>query len=155
ASKNKVRTMKKKPSSQSAFFNFRVLFLLCSVGALLMLVAFGALPGGPTRPHPSGQAQANGLAQAPASSAKDALRASAIPATKLSGPQATSAFYLGVSRAAAAKQSESPNGATLTTDQEDYEPYTYVYITGTGFAPGETVNMIVVQLSPNPASYEP
>src|SRR5439155_22656938 len=64
-------------------------------------------------------------------------------------------FYLRVSRAASAAQSESPNEATLTTDQEDYQPYTYVYITGTGFTPGETVNMIVVQLSPNPASYEP
>src|SRR5262249_29101220 len=37
----------------------------------------------------------------------------------------------------------------------DYEPYTYVYMTGTGFSPGETVNMVVVQLSPNPASYAP
>ena len=64
-------------------------------------------------------------------------------------------FNLATSRAASASQSELPNEATLTTDQEDYQPYTYVYITGTGFAPGETVNMIVVQLSPNPASYEP
>src|SRR5256714_14453628 len=82
-------------------------------------------------------------------------RASAIAATKLSGLRATEVFNLATTRAASASQSELPNEATLTTDQEDYQPYTYVYITGTGFAPGETVNMIVVQLSPNPASYEP
>src|SRR5207253_3080272 len=91
-------------------------------------------------------------AQAPAAADR---RASAIPATKLSGPRATGVFYLATSRAASAAQSEAPNSATLTTDQEDYQPYTYVYFTGTGFTPGETVNMIVVQLSPNPASYEP
>ena len=83
------------------------------------------------------------------------LRASAVAASKLSGPRGTSIFYLAAARAGAAGQSELPNEATLTTDQEDYQPYTYVYITGTGFTPGETVNMIVVQLSPNPASYEP
>src|SRR2546423_15411549 len=82
-------------------------------------------------------------------------RASAMPATKLSGLRATEVFNLSTTRSASANQSELPNGATLTTDQEDYQPYTYVYITGTGFTAGETVNMIVVQLSPNPASYEP
>src|SRR5689334_21310396 len=97
--------MKKKPSSQSAFFNFRVLFLLCSVGALLVLVAFGALPGGPTRPHPSVQAQTNGLSQAPTACAKTDRRASAIPATKLSGPYATAVFSLAGSRAGSAQQS--------------------------------------------------
>ena len=49
------------------------------------------------------------------------------------------------------QQSEAPNEATLTTDQEDYPPYSYVYFTGTGFQPGETVNMIVVELDPDPA----
>ena len=78
-----------------------------------------------------------------------------MPATKLSGPRATEVFNLATTRATSGSQSELPNGATITTDQEDYQPYTYVYITGTGYAPGETVNMIVVQLSPNPASYEP
>src|SRR5437870_920960 len=152
--------MKKKSSSQSAFFNFRVLFLLCAVVAVLVFAAFG---------QRSAQDQKGGLAQAPQASNNNVSppasgttatvqsdrRASAIPATKLSGPHATAVFYLGVSRAASAAQSEAPNSATLTTDQEDYQPYTYVYITGTGFAPGEIVNMIVVQLSPNPASYEP
>src|SRR6266403_3887563 len=145
--------MKKKSSSQSAFFNFRVLFLLCAVVAVLVFAALGALPGGRAMPQRSAQDQTGSLAQAPTASAKGDRHASAIPATKLSGPRATGVFYLGVSRAASAAQSESPNSATLTTDQEDYQPYTYVYITGTGFAPGATVNMIVVQLSPTPASY--
>src|SRR5437762_1791633 len=156
--------MNKKSSSQSAFFNFRVLLLLCAVGALLVLAALGALPAGrATGPQQAANAPGNSQIsatqtqtnQAPTASAKDARRASAIAATKLSGPQATGVFYLGASRAASANQSEVLNGATLTTDQADYEPYTYVYMTGTGFTPGETVNMIVVQLSPIPASYQP
>ena len=57
---------------------------------------------------------------------------------------------------AGSQESELPNEApTLTTDLEDYPPFPYVYFTGTGFEPGETVNMIVVELSPNPASFEP
>src|SRR6185369_9097919 len=36
--------------------------------------------------------------------------------------------------------------ATVTTDKEDYPPYSVVYITGAGFAPGETVSNIVVQI---------
>src|SRR5437899_1831434 len=147
--------MNKKSSSQSAFFNFRVLFLLCAVVAVLVFAALGALPGRSARPQQSAQDQTGSLAQAPTASAKGDRRASAIPATKLSGSLATGVFYLATSRAAAAAQSEAPNSATLTTDQEDYQPYTYVYITGAGFTPGETVNMIVVQLSPNPASYQP
>jgi hypothetical protein len=87
--------------------------------------------------------------------AKSDRHASAIAATKVSGPRAAQIFDLATTRAASAMQSELPNEATLTTDQEDYQPYTYVHIGGTGFTPGETVNMIVVQLSPNPASYEP
>ena len=53
------------------------------------------------------------------------------------------------------QQGEMPNEATLTTDQEDYPPYSYVYITGTGFQPGETVDMIVVELDPTQESFEP
>src|SRR5262249_49785844 len=34
-------------------------------------------------------------------------------------------------------------------------PYSYVYFHGTGFEPGETVNMIVVELDPVQASFEP
>src|SRR5207248_1025030 len=156
--------MNKKSSSQSAFFNFRVLLLLCAVGTLLVLAAFGALPGGrATGSHQSASAPGESpmsatqtqTTQASTASAKGDRRASAIPATKLSGPRAAEVFSLATTRAGSVSQADLPNGATLTTDQEDYQPYTYVYITGTGFTPGETVNMIVVQLSPNPASYEP
>ena len=54
------------------------------------------------------------------------------------------------------QNSESPNEPpTLTTDREDYPPFSYVYFHGTGFQPGEKVNMIVVELSPDPGSFEP
>lgn len=53
------------------------------------------------------------------------------------------------------QQGEAPNGATLYTDRQDYPPYSYVYINGTGFEPGETVNMIVVELDPVQQSFEP
>src|SRR5437763_9487911 len=156
--------MNKKSSSQSAFFNFRVLLLLCAVGTLLVLAALGALPGGrATGSHQSASARGESqmsatqtqTSQASTASAKGDRRASAIAATKLSGPRATEVFNLAATRAGSVNQADLSNGATLTTDQQDYAPYTYVYMTGTGFAPGETVNMIVVQLSPNPASYEP
>src|SRR5438093_5729077 len=103
-------------------------------------------------------------AQAPtATVTRDALRASAVFATKLYEPLASEIFNLAASRAESARQSaqqsvqgvEAPNGATLTTDQQDYPPYSYVYIAGTGFAPGETVNMIVVELDPIQQSFQP
>src|SRR5207248_8266801 len=86
-----------------------------------------------------------------------------IRATKLYEPRATEVFNLATSRAESAQQSaqrsvqesEAPNEATLTTNLDDYPPYSYVYFSGTGFEPGETVNMIVVQLDPNPTAYEP
>src|SRR5438552_2512752 len=81
--------------------------------------------------------------------------ASAIPGKKLSEPLASEVFDLAATRAAAAEESESPDEATLTTDQEDYHPYTYVYFTGTGFGPGETVNMIVVESAPIQQTFEP
>ena len=111
--------------------------------------------------------------QAPtATVTREALRASAVFAKKLYAPQGTQVFNLAVTRAASAQQSsrqgaqqsaqegaqqsEAPNeGPTLTTDQEDYQPYTYVYFTGTGFQPGETVNMIVVELDPIQQSFQP
>ncbi len=101
--------------------------------------------------------------QALTASALSARRASAIPATKLYEPLATQIFDLATSRAESAQQAaqqslqqdETLNEPTITTDREDYAPYSYVYISGTGFEPGETVNMIVVQLEPNPTSYQP
>ncbi len=71
---------------------------------------------------------------------------------------ASQVFSLATTRAAAARnlQNESPNDApSLTTDREDYAPYTYVYFKGTGFQPGETVNMIVVETNPNQPSFQP
>src|SRR5437667_4178275 len=101
--------------------------------------------------------------QAPTASALAARRASAVPATKLYEPRATEVFNLATTRAQSAQQSaqqsvqegEAPNEATLTTNLDDYPPYSYVYINGTGFQPGETVNMIVVQLEPNQIAYAP
>jgi hypothetical protein len=102
--------------------------------------------------------------QAPtATVTRDALRASAVFATKLYEPLASQIFNLATSRAESARQSaqqsvqrsEAPNAATLTTDQQDYQPFTYVYFTGTGFQPGETVNMIVVELDPIQQSFQP
>ena len=86
-------------------------------------------------------------------------RDGAVPAVRLAGPRAAEIFNLAKVRAAAtahsAAQRETPNEATLTTDREDYSPYSYVHITGAGFGPGETVNMIVVELSPTPGAFEP
>src|SRR5437763_5026668 len=156
--------MNKKSSSQSAFFNFRVLLLLCAVGTLLVFAALGALPGGrATGAHQSasapGESQMSATqtqtGHASTASAKGDRRASAIAATKLFGLHATEVLNLAATRAGSVSQADLPNGATLTTDQQNYPPYSYVNVTGTGFAPGETVNMIVVQLSPNPTAYEP
>src|SRR6266480_2839968 len=156
--------MKKKSSSKSAFFNFRVLLWFCLAGAVLVLAAFGARPGGSASgPHQSATAVSGSQISVPDSSADKAsttdpradLRASAVFATKLSGPRATEIFNLATASAAQAANSESPNSATLTTDREDYEPFSYVYITGTGFQPGEIVDMIVVELSPIQQSFVP
>jgi hypothetical protein len=93
---------------------------------------------------------------------RDALRRSAHFAKKLYEPLASQVYNLATTRAAAAQNArnaqgtESPNDEpTLTTDREDYAPYTYVYFTGTGFQPGETVNMIVVETDPDPQSFQP
>src|SRR4029077_9368330 len=156
--------MKKKSSSKSAFFNFRVLFVLCSIGAALVLAAFGARPGGSASgPHQSASAPGGSQISVPDSSADKAsttdtradLRASAVFATKVYGPRATEIFNLATASAAQAANSESPNSATLTTDLQDYPPYSYVYITGDGFTPNETVDMLVVELLPIQQSFEP
>jgi hypothetical protein len=113
--------MNKKSSSKSAFLNFRVLLFLCAAGALLVLAAFGARPGS-ARPEASAQDRNGGRAPAPMANAKSDRHASAIAATKVSGPRAAQIFDLATTRAASAMQSELPNEATLTTDQEDYQP---------------------------------
>src|SRR6266550_2611310 len=74
--------------------------------------------------------------QAPMRSAShDALRASAVYANKAYGARGTQIFNLATSRAESARQAaqhpaqgpEAPNAPTLTSDQEDYPPYSYVY----------------------------
>src|SRR6266542_4845178 len=97
--------------------------------------------------------------QAPTGTDRSDLRASAVFANKVYGPRNSQIFNLAASRAASVGQSEATNEATneatLTSDQEDYPPYSYVYFHGTGFQPGETVNMIVVELDPVQQSFEP
>ena len=88
--------MNKKPSSESAFFNLRVLVVLCAVGALLVFVAFGALPGGHAVPQQSAQNQNSGVAQAqkstndnpssPASALSPRERTSSSNFTLMEGP---------------------------------------------------------------------
>ena len=51
--------------------------------------------------------------------------------------------------------SETTTQATLTTDRADYPPYSYVHISGTGFDPAETVNMIAVELDPIQQAFQP
>src|SRR5216117_2299728 len=73
-------------------------------------------------------------AQASPTISRSALRFSAMPAVKLYEPLASQVFNLATQRAAAAQNTqgpELPNEATLTTDQEDYPPFSYVYFTGT------------------------
>src|SRR6266496_4193838 len=93
---------------------------------------------------------------------KSALRKSAHFAKKLYEPLASQVFSLQrslVESQAAQRSSqgpESPNSEpTLTTDRDDYPPYSYVYFHGSGFEPGETVQMIVVETDPVQQSFEP
>src|SRR6266550_1177451 len=93
---------------------------------------------------------------------KAGLLQSAHFAVKLQEPRASQVFNLATQRAATVRRShnllgpEQPNdGPTLTTDQQDYPPFSYVTFTGTGFQPGETVDMIVVETDPIQQSFEP
>src|SRR5436190_17451984 len=92
---------------------------------------------------------------------KRALRDSAVFANKLYDPLASQVFNLATARAATAaahdaQGPEAPNDQSIiTADREDYSPYTYVYFHGTGFEPGETVNLIVIELSADPSSFQP
>jgi len=125
------------------------------------------IAGGPQQPaNAPADSQMSAASQAQPVGALSAPPAGAIRATKLYEPRATEVFNLATSRAESAEsarqtaqqsmqEGEAPNEATLTSDLQDYPPFSYVYFSGTGFEPGETVNMIVVQLDPNPAAYEP
>src|SRR5438552_1800658 len=100
--------------------------------------------------------------QASTAISRSDLRASAHFAKKLYEPRASQVFNLATRRAESqagqrsAQESESPNTEpTLTTDRQDYPPYSYVYFHGTGFQPGETVDMIVVETDPVQQSFQP
>src|SRR5216117_1391108 len=93
---------------------------------------------------------------------KSALRKSAHFAKKLYEPLASQVFSLQrslVESQAAQRSSQGPDSPnsepTLTTDREDYPPYSYVYFHGSGFQPGENVDMIVVETDPIQQSFEP
>src|SRR6266404_3464982 len=93
---------------------------------------------------------------------KSALRNTAHLAKKLYEPLNTQVFTLQRSRVesqATQRSAQGPealdNEPTLTTDREDYPPYSYVYFHGSGFQPGETVDMIVAETDPVQQSFEP
>src|SRR5882757_5733692 len=121
--------MKKKSSSQSAFFNFRVLFLLCSVVALVVLAAFGARPGGSARPQPSAQDRNDAPAQAqqPGTKSLSPSGPGLLPRQRAS----SSSFTL--------MEGPGPNGETVTTDKPDYVPDETVVISGTGWTANQEV----------------
>src|SRR5439155_6934399 len=119
--------MKKKSSSQLAFFNFRVLFLLCAAGALLVLAALGALPGGPARPERSAHDQ--NLAQASQPSNNNA----SLPASGLLPRQRASSTTFRLMEA------PGSSGATVTTDKSDYMPGETVVISGSLWTPNQAV----------------
>src|SRR5436190_1112891 len=121
--------MNKKSSSQSAFFNFRVLLLLCAVGTLLVFAALGALPGGRAMPKGSAQDQTGSLAQAQEANNNDVSP----PASGLLPGQraSSSAFSL--------MEGPGPSGETVTTDKPDYVPGETVVISGTLWSPNEPV----------------
>src|SRR5258707_13310581 len=121
--------MNKKSSSKSAFLNCRVLFLLCGGGALLVLAAFGARPGGSARPQPSAQDR-NGApaeAQQPRTNSLSPSGPGLLPRER----ESNSGFTL--------MEGPGPSGETVTTDKPDYEPGETVVISGTGWTPSEAV----------------
>src|SRR5690242_12536070 len=63
---------------------------------------------------------------------KAALRKTAHFGKKLYEPLNTQVFNALTARAAQEHNPDLPNDATLTTDREDYPPYSYVYFTGSG-----------------------
>src|SRR5439155_23430364 len=112
--------MKKKSSSKSAFFNFRVLVLFCLAGTLLVLAAVAARPGGAARPQRSSQEQDGSLAHA------------SLPSNN--NPSLSSPGSLGRQRESNASfnlmEMPGPNGENVTTDKSDYMPGETVVISG-------------------------
>src|SRR6266446_4125133 len=101
--------MKKKSSSKSAFFNFRVLLWLCLAGAVLVLAAFGGLPGRSAGPQRPAQDQNGGLTQAPQPGNNNPSR------PLLARQRASSSTF-------SLMEAPGSNGAIVTTDKADYMP---------------------------------
>src|SRR6266446_2589035 len=87
--------------------------------------------------QPAQTADQTETAQPLTAAQREALRASAHPAKKLYEPLASQVFSLAQQRIAdqaAQRSAQGPesldNEPTLTTDRQDYPPYSYVYFTG-------------------------
>ncbi len=122
--------MKKKSSSQSAFFNFRVLLFLCLGGALLALAALGALPGAPGESQRS--ATQTQTAQAPQASNNNDNNASPPASGLLPGQRASNSTF-------SLMEAPGSSGATVTTDKPDYVPGETVVISGSLWIPNVAV----------------
>src|SRR6266550_2884662 len=121
--------MKKKSSSKSAFFNFRVLLWFCLAGAVLVFAAFGARPGGPASPQQPAQDQNGALAQAQ-QPGNNTLSPSG-PGLLQHQRTSSSSFTL--------MEVPGSTGATVTTDKSDYMPGESVVISGTGWTANQDV----------------
>src|SRR6266550_3774271 len=121
--------MKKKSSSKSAFFNFRVLLWFCLAGAVLVFAAFGARPGGPASPQQPAQDQNGALAQAQ-QPGNNTLSPSG-PGLLQHQRTSSSSFTL--------MEMPGSTGATVTTDKSDYMPGESVVISGTGWTANQDV----------------
>ena len=121
--------MKKKSSSKSAFFNFRVLLLLCLAATLLVLAAFAARPGGSARPQRPSQGQNSGLPQASLASNNNPSPPS--PGSLGRQRESNTSFNL--------MEMPGPNGETVTTDKSDYMPGETVVISGSSWTPNQAV----------------
>src|SRR6266536_771464 len=122
--------MKKKSSSQSAFFNFRVLLFLCLGGALLALAALGALPGAPGESQRS--ATQTQTAQAPQASNNNDNNASPPASGMLPGQRASNSTF-------SLMEAPGSSGDTVTTDKPDYVPGETVVISGSLWIPNVAV----------------
>src|SRR5437762_5852711 len=121
--------MKKKSSSKSAFFNFRVLLLLCLAGTLLVLAAFAARPGASARPQRPSQGQNSGLPQA--SLANNNNPSPPSPGSLGRQRESNASFNL--------MEMPGPNGENVTTDKSDYMPGETVVISGSLWTPNQAV----------------
>src|SRR6266550_6219786 len=121
--------MKKKSSSKSAFFNFRVLLWFCLAGAVLVFAALGARPGGSASPQQPAQDQNGALAQAQ-QPGNNTLSPSG-PGLLQHQRTSSSSFTL--------MEVPGSTGATVTTDKSDYMPGETVVISGADWTANQDV----------------